>query len=465
MAARLPIVGGDPDNWGTVLNDFLDVAHNADGTLQTSAVASVVPVTSVAGKTGAVTLTSGDVGLGNVNNTADLDKPISTATQAALNNKLDLDHALFVIWADSATTFPSRISSIPAGYVGRVAFDSGDFPDHPAPSDMQIGDIWRRRGINPGGSTPPTPTPTVAMGAYASYDSPTGDNQIAKFESILGQQVAISSSFRGWGDLFPDSSQIADSNSGHTLLICWDLGDTAATRFTTFTSGSHDAYLLQEANAAKAYGKTFYVRPWAEMNADWSPFQPTVDGAQVAGGTYAEFIAAWQYLVTFMRNNGATNIKWVFNPTTDTYAETTDVANIWPGTAYVDVLGLDGYNWGNSTDRPYLTWRTFLDIYQEQYTRLTTMVPTLPLWVCEYASKEPSKSDGPATDRAPIDPANSKAVWYQDILDELPTTFPAIRALVSFNTIKERDWRIESDPLALSIMSEFAQSAPLTVVN
>lgn len=32
MAARLPTVGGDDGSWGQVLNDFLGVAHNADGT-------------------------------------------------------------------------------------------------------------------------------------------------------------------------------------------------------------------------------------------------------------------------------------------------------------------------------------------------------------------------------------------------------------------------------------------------
>ncbi|MFN7301438.1 MAG: beta strand repeat-containing protein [Bacteroidota bacterium] len=44
-------------------------------------------VSSVAGKTGVVTLAKGDVGLGNVDNTSDLNKPISTATQTALNAK------------------------------------------------------------------------------------------------------------------------------------------------------------------------------------------------------------------------------------------------------------------------------------------------------------------------------------------------------------------------------------------
>ena len=48
------------------------------------------PVTSVAGKTGVVTLVKGDVGLGSVDNTADSAKPVSTAQQTALDLKAPL---------------------------------------------------------------------------------------------------------------------------------------------------------------------------------------------------------------------------------------------------------------------------------------------------------------------------------------------------------------------------------------
>lgn len=50
-------------------------------------------VDSVAGKTGVVTLVKADVGLGNVDNTSDINKPISTATQNALNLKANADNA------------------------------------------------------------------------------------------------------------------------------------------------------------------------------------------------------------------------------------------------------------------------------------------------------------------------------------------------------------------------------------
>lgn len=53
------------------------------------------PVSSVAGKTGAVTLAKADVGLSNVDNTTDALKPVSAATLSALNLKANLASPAF----------------------------------------------------------------------------------------------------------------------------------------------------------------------------------------------------------------------------------------------------------------------------------------------------------------------------------------------------------------------------------
>lgn len=50
---------------------------------------SSASIVSVNGQTGVVSLTANDIGLGNVSNTSDVNKPISTATQSALNLKVD----------------------------------------------------------------------------------------------------------------------------------------------------------------------------------------------------------------------------------------------------------------------------------------------------------------------------------------------------------------------------------------
>ena len=59
----------------------------------TDAIVEIGPVRSVAGRTGAVTLAKADVGLGDVENTSDAAKPISSATQTALNGKANTSHS------------------------------------------------------------------------------------------------------------------------------------------------------------------------------------------------------------------------------------------------------------------------------------------------------------------------------------------------------------------------------------
>jgi hypothetical protein len=45
--SRLPSPGGDTGSWGTILNDFLAIAHNADGSLKAQAsIDSKAPLTS-----------------------------------------------------------------------------------------------------------------------------------------------------------------------------------------------------------------------------------------------------------------------------------------------------------------------------------------------------------------------------------------------------------------------------------
>ena len=65
-------------------------------------------VDSVAGKTGVVTLVKGDVGLGNVDNTSDANKPVSTAQATALAAKSD---TATTVTKDSST----GSASLPAG--------------------------------------------------------------------------------------------------------------------------------------------------------------------------------------------------------------------------------------------------------------------------------------------------------------------------------------------------------------
>jgi len=90
----------------------------SDFSAAVAAAAPAAPVDSVAGKTGDVTLTKADVGLGNVNNTSDAEKPVSTQTQAELDLKADISSLSQVATSGSYThlidkpTIPSSFTDL-----------------------------------------------------------------------------------------------------------------------------------------------------------------------------------------------------------------------------------------------------------------------------------------------------------------------------------------------------------------
>jgi hypothetical protein len=68
---------------------IVDVSEDITKKVNVTQIKALAPVQSVSGKVGAVTLVKADVGLSNVDNTSDANKPISSATQTALNGKQD----------------------------------------------------------------------------------------------------------------------------------------------------------------------------------------------------------------------------------------------------------------------------------------------------------------------------------------------------------------------------------------
>lgn len=61
--ARLPVVGSDDGTWGTVLNDFLDVAHNTDGSLKNGSVAKATLTSGLSLEATARTLSYSESGV------------------------------------------------------------------------------------------------------------------------------------------------------------------------------------------------------------------------------------------------------------------------------------------------------------------------------------------------------------------------------------------------------------------
>lgn len=94
-------------------NDYSTTEKNKLAGIQDGA--QVNAVTSVAGRTGAVTLAKGDVGLGNVDNTPDTAKPVSTAQQTALDGKAPLVNPVFTSGVTSVLSQNAFSAQAPSG--------------------------------------------------------------------------------------------------------------------------------------------------------------------------------------------------------------------------------------------------------------------------------------------------------------------------------------------------------------
>ena len=96
--ARLPQPGGDKGSWGEILNEYLSQSLDSGGLLKPDAISDgaisdaklsqTVQIKLEKANTALQSVSKADIGLSNVDNVSDLNKPISSATQAALTNGL-----------------------------------------------------------------------------------------------------------------------------------------------------------------------------------------------------------------------------------------------------------------------------------------------------------------------------------------------------------------------------------------
>ena len=160
---------------GIVKPDGTSVTIDADGTIHASGTSS--GVSSVNTRTGAVTLSKTDVGLGNADNTSDVNKPISTATQTALDGKVDEVTGKGLSTNDFTDTLETKLNGIA---------ESANNYTHPATHSADIITDGTTNKVYT--ATEKTKLAGIATGAEvnvnADWDAVSGDAQILNKPTI-----------------------------------------------------------------------------------------------------------------------------------------------------------------------------------------------------------------------------------------------------------------------------------------
>ncbi|WP_295389697.1 glycoside hydrolase family 26 protein [uncultured Thiodictyon sp.] len=279
------------------------------------------------------------------------------------------------------------------------------------------------------GADPVRPLPTLAVPAHGAYTGVYADfgkseeevttAKIESFTALVGKHQALIAFSNHWGTgHFPAAEARLVDTYGAAPLIYWNpwerRDDMACPRFTLeqIAAGDWDAYIDDWARDARAFGKPLLVAWGLEMNGKWFPWsgvfhgggEPIPDSEPTRYQGPEAFKRAYCHVVERVRAAGASNISWVFhaNNTPDPAQPWNTMAAYYPGSSYVDWLGVSAYGKQFGGEG----WSSASESLLRPFAELAALDPHKPILLAEWGIGEfPQQGD--------------KAEWLHDAFAQM----------------------------------------------
>ncbi|MBT2264369.1 endoglucanase [Rhodococcus erythropolis] len=277
-------------------------------------------------------------------------------------------------------------------------------------------------------------------------NGPLSTTETAAVTGSVGIAPSVLLSFHDFEAAPPLAELDAVAAAGAIPVLTWepwahrggDDYDRGAFPMGAIAAGVYDDYLYRWVDELVAHGSTVYLRFAHEPNGTWYPWSPT-------GGTPPEtYISAWRHVHDLFFSKGATNVKWLWAPNVPVAGEADSLAAWFPGSEYVDVLGVDGYNWGTSVAGQ--GWVSPSALFASSFEQLRTVAPEIPVLVSEVGTAEQG---------------GSKDAWITELVAYLDDE-PGVIGFVWFDHDKEADWRLTSSESASAAMGRALREAGLS---
>jgi Glycosyl hydrolase family 26 len=255
------------------------------------------------------------------------------------------------------------------------------------------------------------------------------ESAVAAFERTIGRKLAINNLYVPWTAPMPMAMARWDLRRGSIPMISWAAAPTGQVAV-----GAYDALIRAQALRLKALHGPVLLRWFAEMD---------LPGSRSDAISPPSFVAAWRHIHRIFSSAGVTDVRWVWCPNGSGFAQGTAQA-YYPGNGDVDWIGADGYNWAPELARA--RWRSFEQIFSPFYR--WGLSAAKPMLVAEFGTIEGA--------------AGAKAAWFRQADRALRTQFPAIRAVVYFESDHENfgqhfDWRVTTSRSSLVAFRAFAR--------
>lgn len=245
---------------------------------------------------------------------------------------------------------------------------------------------------------------------------------IRQFQSDFGKKPYLVMVFVDWGNFVNDEIVTDIYSMGCILLVTWEPWHAISKEgvdYDAILSGGMDPYIRNFAGELKRINKPVFLRFAHEMNGDWYPWSALRMGAE-------KYIAVYRYIRDIFDDIHADNVRWVFSINSEDVPKENNYMDCYPGDKYVDFIGLDGYNWGNT--KPWSKWMSFKEIFKKSYDEIMVRFKK-PIIISEFSST----SGG-----------GNKSIWIRKAMSDIKT-MRNIKAFILFNVDKETDWSFPVD--------------------
>ena len=229
-----------------------------------------------------------------------------------------------------------------------------------------------------------------------------------------------------------------------TLEHALSVSDPNQIHLQDIINGRWDSYIRARGAEFASVGAPIMVRWGHEFNGNWYPW-----GIANNNSNPALYVNAYRRVHDLVVAAGATNVQWVwcFNNGSTPEASYNDPAQSYPGDAYVDWVGIDGYNWGlgPSWDPAGNHWTSFDSMFASAYARARTIAPRRPVMIGEVGSSE----DG-----------GNKAQWINDMSTALQSgRYPDLKLIAYFDQDKEELWSGTSSSAAKTAFTSWVNQS------
>lgn len=175
--------------------------------------------------------------------------------------------------------------------------------------------------------------PGSYLGLY-SHGAPASFAPVRAFATATGVKPNVVVYYSGW--LEPFKTAFAETAASEGAIPLVQINPTR-TSVAAIATGYYDGYLTTYAKAIRSYHRPVILSFGHEMNGYWYSWGHKHTSP-------ATFVAGWRHIVKLFRALGTKNVTWLW--TVNIIHRQTGVPSPgpwWPGSSYVNWVGVDGY--------------------------------------------------------------------------------------------------------------------------